>query len=81
MPKLKNVDETMRRRLYLLPFSQTVKGKDRDPHLAETSSKGYGGIQQWSIEGAIAYENQGFAPPPIVQDATSIYLEEEDVFH
>ena len=36
MPKLKNVDEAMRRRLYLLPFTQTFKGKDRDPRLAET---------------------------------------------
>jgi P4 family phage/plasmid primase-like protien len=81
MPKLKNVDEAMRRRLYLLPFSQTFKGKERDPHLADTLTHEYGGILRWIVEGAIAYENQGLAPPPIVQDATRIYFEEEDVFH
>ncbi len=81
MPKLKNVDEAMRRRLYLLPFSQTFKGRKRDPRLADTLTHEYGGFLQWIVEGAIAYENQGLAPPPIVQDATRIYFEEEDVFH
>ena len=81
MPKLKNVDEAMRRRLYLLPFSQTFKGKERDPHLADTLTHEYCGILRWIVEGAIAYENQGLVPPPIVQDATRIYFEEEDVFH
>ena len=81
MPKLQNVDEAMRRRLYLLPFTQTFRGKDRDPHLADTLTHEYGGILRWIVEGAIAYENQGLAPPPIVQDATRIYFEEEDVFH
>lgn len=80
MPRLHNVDEAMRRRLYLLPFTQTFKGKDRDPHLADTLTHEYGGILRWIVEGAIAYENQGLAPPPIVQDATRIYFEEEDVF-
>ena len=80
MPRLHNVDEAMRRRLYLLPFTRTFKGKDRDPHLADTLTHEYGGILRWIVEGAIAYENQGLAPPPIVQDATRIYFEEEDVF-
>ena len=80
MPRLHNVDEAMRRRLYLLPFAQTFKGKDRDPHLADTLTHEYDGILRWIVEGAIAYENQGLAPPPIVQDATRIYFEEEDVF-
>lgn len=81
MPKLQNVDEAMRRRLYLLPFTQTFRGKDRDPHLADALTHEYGGILQWIVEGAIAYENQGLTPPSIVQEATRIYFEEEDVFH
>ena len=81
MPKLQDVDEAMRRRLYLLPFTQIFKGKDRDPHLAETLTHEYGGILQWIVEGAIAYKNLGLAPPSIVQEATRIYFEEEDVFH
>jgi putative DNA primase/helicase len=81
MPKLKNVDEAMRRRLYLLPFTQTFKGKDRDPHLAETLTHEYEGILQWIVEGAIAYENEGLKPPLIVQEATNTYFESEDFFN
>ena len=81
MPKLKNVDEAMRRRLYLLPFTQTFKGKDRDPHLAETLTHEYEGILQWIVEGAAAYENEGLKPPVIVQEATNTYFESEDYFN
>ena len=81
MPKLKNVDEAMRRRLYLLPFTQTFKGKDRDTHLAETLTHEYEGILQWIVEGAIAYENEGLKPPLIVQEATNTYFESEDFFN
>lgn len=48
MPKLKNVDEAMRRRLYLLPFTQTFRGRERDPHLAETLTREYAGYTRGS---------------------------------
>lgn len=48
MPKLKNVDEAMRRRLYLLPFTQTFRGRERDPHLAETLTHEYAGYTRGS---------------------------------
>ena len=54
MPKLKNVDEAMRRRLYLLPFTQTFSGEDRDPHITVTPTREYKGILQWIVEGAAA---------------------------
>ena len=50
MPQLKNVDEAMRRRLYLLPFTQTFKGQNRDPHLAETLKHEFEGILQWVLK-------------------------------
>ena len=80
MPQLKNVDEAMRRRLYLLPFTQTFEGKNRDPHLAETLKHEFEGILQWVVNGAMAYEDQGIAPPAVVREATRVYFEEEDIF-
>ena len=80
MPKLKNVDEAMRRRLYLVPFTQIFKGKDRDPNLAETLKHEYEGILQWIVDGAMAYEEEGLSPPLVVQEATSAYFESEDLF-
>jgi P4 family phage/plasmid primase-like protien len=80
MPQLKNVDEAMRRRLYLLPFTQTFEGKNRDPHLAETLKHEFEGILQWVVNGAMAYEDQGLAPLAVVREATRVYFEEEDIF-
>lgn len=80
MPTLQNIDEAMRRWLCLLPFTQTVKGIERDPPLAQTLKHEYEGILQWIVEGAMAYEDEGLAPPQIVPDATSVYFAEEDVF-
>ncbi len=80
MPKLKNVDEEVRRRPHLLPFLQTFKGKERDPHLPETLKHEFEGILQWAVDGAMAYEEQGLAPPAAVREATRLYFEEEDFF-
>jgi putative DNA primase/helicase len=80
MPKLRNVDEAMRRRLYLLPFTRTFKGKDRDPHLADKLLPEYGGILQWIVDGAVAYQQDGLNPPGVVIAATTKYFESEDFF-
>ena len=80
MPKLQNVDEAMRRRLHLLPFTRTFKGEDRDPHLAEKLHSEFGGILSWIIDGAAAYDREGLAPPRVVQEATNAYFESEDIF-
>ena len=80
LPKLKNVDEAMRRRLHLLPFTQVFKGKDRDPHLAEKLTSEHAGILQWIVDGAVAYQRDGLSPPPVVREASDAYFESEDLF-
>jgi len=80
LPKLKNVDEAMRRRLHLLPFTQVFKGKDRDPHLAEKLKTEYAGILQWIVNGAVAYQRDGLSPPLVVREASDAYFESEDLF-
>ena len=80
LAKLKNVDEAMRRRLHLLPFTQVFKGKDRDPHLAEKFMSEHAGIIQWIVDGAVAYQRDGLSPPPTVREASDAYFESEDLF-
>ena len=80
LPRLKNVDEAMRRRLHLLPFTQVFKGKDRDPHLAEKLKTEYAGILQWIVEGAVAYQRDDLSPPLVVREASDGYLESQDLF-
>ena len=79
-PKLNTVDEAMRRRFQIVPFSVQIPPKDRDLDLPETLKKEWPGILAWAIEGAVEYQKQGLAPPPVVAEATANYLETQDVF-
>ncbi len=79
-PKLRNVDEAMRRRLHLIPFTVTVPPKQRDPDLAQTLEREAPGIMAWVVEGAAEYLRVGLAPPAVVRDATAEYFGEEDIF-
>jgi putative DNA primase/helicase len=50
-PGLRDVDEAMRRRFHLIPFTVTIPEPDRDPPLAEKLKTEWPGILQWMIEG------------------------------
>ena len=79
-PVLKNPDEAMRRRLHLLPFNVTFGPDRRDPDLGEKLLDEAGGILQWAIDGALAYQNKGLNPPKVAVDATAEYFEASDIF-
>ena len=75
-PQLSNVDDAIRRRLHLVPF--THKPEQPDPHLPEKLRAEAGAILAWMIEGCLAWQEHGLAPPPSVADATTEYFEDED---
>lgn len=77
-PGLRTVDEAMRRRFNLLPFTMTVPVSERDLDLAEKLCGEWGGILQWMIEGCIAWHSEGLRPPAVVREATEDYLAAED---
>ena len=77
-PGLRSVDEAIRRRLHLIPFTVTIGEKERDPQLAEKLKAEYPGILQWAIEGCLTWQRDGLNPPTVVRDATSQYLTAED---
>lgn len=79
-PQLRSVDQAIRRRLHLVPFTVTIPAEDRDPDLAEKLKAEAGGILQWAIEGCLAWQISGLNPPAAVLDATSEYLEDQDAF-
>ncbi|MAT65004.1 MAG: hypothetical protein CMN57_05120 [Gammaproteobacteria bacterium] len=79
-PRLKNVDEAIKRRLYLLPFMVTFKADQRDPDLPEKLMAEAGGILQWIIDGAASYHREGLNPPKVVTDATDQYFAAENLF-
>lgn len=75
-PGLRGVDEAIRRRFHLLPFTVTIAEPDRD--LPEKLKAEWPGILQWMIEGCLAWQREGLNPPAIVREATEAYLGEED---
>jgi putative DNA primase/helicase len=77
-PGLRSVDEAMRRRFNLVPFTTTVPPEERDPRLGERLKVEWPGILDWAIRGCLEWRVNGLAPPPAVQEATAAYLEGED---
>jgi putative DNA primase/helicase len=78
-PRLRNVDEAMRRRFHLAPFAVTILPDRRDKKLADKLRKEWGGVLQWAVEGCLAWQRDGLQPPRAVTKATKNYLEDQDV--
>ncbi|NCB32169.1 MAG: hypothetical protein EOM66_12285 [Clostridia bacterium] len=79
-PGLRNVDEAMRRRFHLIPFTVTIPKEERDPALPEKLRAEWPGILKWAVRGCLEWQRQGLNPPPAVVDATAEYLEAEDSY-
>jgi putative DNA primase/helicase len=77
-PGLRSVDEAIRRRFHLVPFTITIPPADRDAKLAEKLQAEWPGILAWAIEGCLDWQKFGLAPPTAVLAATAAYLEGED---
>jgi putative DNA primase/helicase len=77
-PGLRSVDEAIRRRFHLVPFTVTIPPNERDAHLPEKLKAELPGILAWMIEGCRDWRERGLAPPDAVRAATTAYLEGED---
>ena len=78
-PSLRSVNEAIRRRVNLIPFTVTIPKEKRDKKLTEKLKAEWPGILAWMIEGCLTWQRDGLTRPQIVTDATDKYLEEEDV--
>jgi P4 family phage/plasmid primase-like protien len=78
-PALKTVDDAIRRRFHLVPFTVSIPPDERDLGLKEALRQEANGILAWAIAGFLDWQDQGLNPPAVVLDATNEYLEEEDV--
>ncbi len=76
-PKIPSVDDAIRRRMRLVPF--TFKPAEIDPELKDKLKAEYSAILRWAIEGCLDWQQNGFVEPKVVREATDDYLEEEDV--
>jgi putative DNA primase/helicase len=77
-PGLRSVDEAIRRRFNLVPFSVTIPEADRDPDLSEKLKAEWPGILAWIIGGCREWQEIGLQAPEIVTKATAEYLDQQD---
>jgi putative DNA primase/helicase len=78
-PRLETVDEAMRRRLKLVPFTVQIPEKERDTELADKLVPEHPAILRWMIDGCLEWQRIGLAPPAIVTGATAAYFDDQDV--
>jgi putative DNA primase/helicase len=55
-----------------------ISAEERDLDLPEKLRGEWSGILQWAIDGCLAWQKGGLAPPSVVVNATVEYLESED---
>jgi putative DNA primase/helicase len=77
-PGLRSVDEAIRRRFNLIPFTVTIPPRERDKKLGDKLQCELPGILAWILEGTAAWRRFGLCPPRVVTEATAAYLEAED---
>lgn len=77
-PGLRSVDEAIRRRMNLIPFTVQITAEERDPKLGEKLREEWPAILAWAIRGCLEWQKTGLNPPAAVRDATDSYLKGED---
>jgi putative DNA primase/helicase len=77
-PGLRSVDEAIRRRFNLIPFTVTIPPEERDKDLGDKLKAEWPGILQWMVDGCLAWQREGLNPPEAVTAATAAYLEAQD---
>ncbi|TMS59842.1 hypothetical protein MW7_000385 [Imbroritus primus] len=78
-PAIRNIDEAMKRRLHLIPFTITVPPERRDKHLQQKLLAERDGILAWAVQGCLDWQGHGrLDPPQRVVEATEEYFEAED---
>lgn len=77
-PSIRNIDEAMKRRMHLVPFTITVPPERRDGQLTIKLLKERDGILAWMLEGCLGWQKSKLQRPEKVIAATDEYFEAED---
>jgi putative DNA primase/helicase len=77
-PQLRGIDEAMRRRLLLVPFTVKIPVAERDKDLPDKLKAEWPAILRWMVDGCLEWQRIRLAPPKSVLDATDEYFSEQD---
>jgi putative DNA primase/helicase len=79
LPQLRNVDDAMRSRMCLVPFTLYVPEEERDLDLGMKLRSEAPGILRWCITGCLEWQRHGLMVPQSIRAATTEYLDSQDV--
>lgn len=79
-PKLRSVDEAIRRRINLIPMLKVILQSERDDTLPDKLKKEAPGILKWMLQGCVDWQHGGLRTPDVVRKATDEYFLAEDTF-
>jgi putative DNA primase/helicase len=78
MPRLRNVDDAMRRRFNIAPFVHKPTQPDRQ---LEVKLKGeWPAILRWAIDGCLDWQKNGLIRPASIKAATGKYFADQDLW-
>ena len=78
-PSFRGVDEAIRSRVVLVPFTQTIPLERRDMGLPDKLRAEAPAILRWAINGALQWRNRGLDVPACILAASDQYFNDEDV--
>lgn len=78
MPSFRGVDEAIRARVVLVPFTVTIPPEKRDKNLPEKLKMEGPAILRWAIEGALEWRRRGLDVPAKITAASEAYFDDED---
>jgi putative DNA primase/helicase len=77
-PRLKTIDEAIKRRMLVIPFTVQIPADERDPKLPEKLWGEREAILRWCVDGCLEWQRAGLAPPEVVCSTTAEYFEDQD---
>lgn len=77
-PGLTSVDQAIRARFNLVPFTVTIPVGERDPTLDEKLWHEAPAILWWAVQGCLDWQKDRLNAPAIVSEATAEYFDSED---
>jgi len=77
-PSFRGVDEAIRARVVLIPFTVTIPPERRDKNLPDKLAAEAPAILRWAIDGALDWQERGLDVPANVAAASKEYMDDED---
>jgi putative DNA primase/helicase len=78
-PRLRNVDDAIRRRFLLVPFTVSIPPHERDPLLTDKLKAEWPAILRWMVDGCLEWRRDGLGVPACVHQASDAYFDDQDV--